>query len=105
MKTGLVALAVVALGLSTAAAQTPGGSAFTGSGSSNCVTKQLRIGESPPLATPSGNLPTARGRKSGTEMAGQIPTGSQADGSTVVVGPNGDCSIYRYEERPANPSR
>jgi len=103
MKTVLVSLAVLAFGSAAAAAQTFG-SGIGSSNASNCMKKDLQIGESPPLATPSGSLPTARGKKPG-EMAGIPGGGSQADGSTVVIGPNGDCTIYRYEERAKNPSR
>jgi hypothetical protein len=117
----LVSLAVFGLGVSAATAQTPGGG-ITSSNSSTCTTVTLKGGESPPLATPTGTLPTTRSRKAdeaagqptGTlpttrsrkagEAAGQIPTSnSQADGSTVVVDANGKCTIYRPEPRQPEP--
>ena len=96
MKTLLVSLSAFGLGLSMAAAQTTGGSAY--SGSSSCKIIQLKPGESPPLATPTGSLPTGRGRKA-AEPTGAIPITSLADGSRVVTDANGGCTIYRYEAR------
>ena len=92
----LVSLAVFGLGVSAATAQTPG-AGITSSNTSTCTTVTLKSGESPPLATPTGTLQTARSRKAG-EAASQIPIRrSQADGSTVVVDASGKCTIYRSE--------
>ena len=82
----MVSLRAFGLGVSMAAAQTIGGSAY--SGSSSCKTVQLKPGESLPLAAPTGSLPTGReGRK------------RAADGSRVVTDANGGCTIYRNEAR------
>ena len=69
MKTLVVLLSALGLGVSMAAAQTPGGSAY--SSSSSCKT-----GES--LATPTGSLPTGR---EGRKRAEPAPMPSLADGS------------------------
>jgi hypothetical protein len=96
MKTLLVLLFAFGLTVSIAAAQTAGGSVY--SGSSRCNIVQLKPGESPPLPTPTGSLPKAPGRKA-AEPAGAIPIPSQADGSRVVTDANGGCTIYRYKTR------
>ena len=97
MKTLLVSLSAFRLGVSMAAAQTTGGSAY--SGSSSCKTVQLKPGESPPLAAPTGSLPTGREGRKHAEPAGTIPIPSLPDGSRVVTDANGGCTIYRYEAR------
>jgi hypothetical protein len=103
MKTLLVSLSAFAVGVSIAAAQTTGGSAYSSSSSaysssSRCNTVELKRGESPPLATPTANLPNARGKKA-AEPPGAIPIPSLADGSKVVTDANGGCTIYRYKAR------
>ena len=97
MKTLLVSLSAFGLGVSMAAAQTTGGSAY--SGSSSCKTVQLKPGESPSLAAPTGSLPTGREGRKRAEPAGTIPIPSLADGSRVITDANGGCTIYRYEAR------
>ena len=94
MKTLLVSLATFRLGVSMASAQTTGGSAY--SGSSSCKTVQLKRGESPPLAAPTGSLPTGREGRKHAEPAGTIPIPSLPDGSRVVTDANRGCTIYRY---------
>jgi hypothetical protein len=88
MRMLLVSLSAFGLGVSMAAAQTPGGSA--------CKTVQLKPGEHPPLAAPTGSLPTGREGRKRAEPA-RIPIPSLADGSRVVTDANGGCTIYRYE--------
>ena len=66
MKTLLVSLFAFGVGVSTAMAQTPGGSIYSSPGlayvdSSRCNTVELKPGESPPLATPIASLPNGRG--------------------------------------------
>ena len=97
MKTLLVLLFAFGLTVSIAAAQTAGGSVY--SGSSRCNIVQLKPGESPPLAAPTGSLPTGREGRKRAEPAGTIPIPSLADGSRVVTDANGGCTIYRYEAR------
>jgi hypothetical protein len=96
MKTLLMSLSAFGLGVSMSAAQPTGGSAYLGS--SRCNIVQLRPGESPPLATPTGRLPNAREKKA-SGPAGAIPIPSQADGSRAVTDANGGCTIYRYTAR------
>lgn len=92
----LVSLAVFGLGVSTATAQTPGGS-ISSANSSTCTTVTLKSGEIRPPIAPTGTLPTARSRKAG-EAARQMPViRNQADGSTIVVDANGKCIIYRSD--------
>ena len=92
MKTLLVSLSAFGLGVSMATAQTPGGSAY--SSSSGCKTVQLKPGESPPLAAPTGSLPTGREGRKRAEPA-PMPIPGLADGSRMVTDANGGCTIYR----------
>ena len=92
MKTLLVSLSAFGVGVSMAVAQTPGGSAY--SSSSSCKTVQLKPGESPPLAAPTGSLPTGREGRKRAEPA-RMPIPSPADGSRMATDSNGLCTIYR----------
>lgn len=110
MKTLLVSLSAFGIGVSMAAAQTTGGSVYsssssaysnsnsTYSNSSRCNTVELKSGESLPLATPTANLPSGRGRKA-AEPPVAISIPRLADGSKVVTDANGGCTIYRYKAR------
>lgn len=101
MKTLLVSVSAFGVGVSMAVAQTPGGSMYSSSrsahpDSSGCKTVELKPGESLPLATPIASLPNARGRRV-AEAPRAIPIPSLADGSRVVTGADGGCTIYRYK--------
>jgi hypothetical protein len=103
MKTLLVSLCAFGVGVSTALAQTPGGSMNSSSrsaysDSSRCNIVGLKPGESLPLATPIASLPNGRGKKA-AEVPRVIPIPSLADGSKVVTDANGGCTVYRHEER------
>jgi hypothetical protein len=100
MKTLLVLLSAFGVGLSMAVAQTPGGSSYSSlssySDSRMCKAVELKPGESLPLATPVAGLPKPPGRKT-AEAARTIPIPDLADGSRVVIHPDGSCTIYRHK--------
>jgi hypothetical protein len=68
----LLSLVVFGLGASAATAQTPGGG-ITSSNSSTCTTVTLKSGESPPLATPTGTMPTGSAPSTAARRASPTP--------------------------------